>query len=284
MVDNSEHAEAVTKSKRGVVTALLMLLLVVAGFAFAYAFLGGDDLVADLLGGDTAEPVVTVMPPKPKPNSTDTSTGAGSETPGTSIGTTGTTTPSTTTPGTTGSGGATTPAAKPPTGDQAARMYWEQVASQEQILKLVNGEVSSVAIGTVVKSGSTATVPLTVSYKAGGSLSGTMVLRNYSNVWYFSSIARSGNSLAVRTSKPGDAGIVSTIVARQAANQYVPLGIINGGYKTITIKSASMGSGTATIGITLSGGTSATSAGTITCVSKTINGEKTWFISSFAKK
>lgn len=283
MVEDTSHAEAVTKSKRGVVTALLMLLLVVAGFAFAYAFLGGDDLVADLLGGDTAEPVVTVMPPKTTPGSTDTSTGAGSETPGTSTGTTGTTTPGTTS-GTSGSGGTTTPAAKPPTGDQAARMYWEQVASQEQILKLVKGEVSSVAIGTVVKSGSTATVPLTVSYKAGGSLSGTMVLRNYSNVWYFSSIARSGNSLAVRTSKPGDAGIVSTIVTGQAANQYVPLGIINGGYKTITIKSASMGSGTATIGITLSGGSSATSAGTITCVSKTINGEKTWFISSFAKK
>lgn len=283
MVEDTTHVEAVTKSKRGVVTALLMLLLVVGVFGIAYAFLGGDDLVADLLGGDTAEPVVTVMPPKPKPNSTETSTGAGSETPGTSTETTGTATPGTT-PGTTGSGGTTTPATKPPTGDQTARMYWEQVASQEQILKLVKGEVSSVAIGTVTKSGSTATVPLTVSYKAGGSLSGTMVLRDYSGVWYFSSIARSGNSLSVKTSKPGDTGIVSTIVSRQAANQYVPLGIINGGYKTLTIKSASMGSGTATIGITLSGGTSATTAGTITCVSKVINGEKTWFISSFAKK
>ncbi len=291
MVDTSTHTDTVAKSQRGVYTALALLVVVVAALAVAYLFLGGDELVADLLGGGTPKQATVVVPPKPATGSTDTSDTAATDdaaTAGTSDDATDTAT-GTTTGGTTGTttdntSNGTGTAAKPPTADQAARMYWEQVASQEQITKLVNGEISAVNIGTVTRSGSTANVRITVSYKAGGTLSGTMVLRNYSGTWYFSSIARDGNSLATKTSKPGDAGVVATIVSQQAANQAIPLGIINGGYKTITIVNSSKGSGTATIGITLSGGTSAKTAGTITCVSKVINGEKMWFISSFAKK
>ena len=283
MVDSSTHSESVTKSQRGVVTGLVLLAVVVAALAGAYFLLGGDEL----LGGGTPSQETAVIPPKPATPGTDgidaPSTPGTPGTPGTPA--TGGTGGTPGTPGTPNNdSGDTGTVAKPPTADQAARMYWEQVASQEQITKLVNGEISAVSIGTVTKSGSTANVRITVTYKAGGSVSGTMVLRNYSGTWYFSSIARDGNSLASRTSKPGDAGIVATIVSQQATNQAIPLGIINGGYKTITVASSSKGSGTATIGITLSGGTSAKTAGTITCVSKTINGEKMWFISSFAKK
>ncbi len=279
------HNEVVSKSKRGLLTALALLTLVAAALAVTYFFLGGDQLVADFLGGSSTN-TATVVPSKPATPSTDSTESADSGTGTTSDDATDTADTADTagTSDTSDGSGDTGTAANPPTADQAARMYWEQVASQEQIGKLVNGEISAVTIGTVTKSGSTANVRITVAYKAGGTLSGTMVLRDYSGVWYFSSIARDGNSLSTRTSKPGDAGIVSTIVSQQAANQSIPLGIINGGYKTITIAKTSMGSGTATLGITLSGGTSAKTAGTITCVSKVINGEKMWFISSFAKK
>jgi len=282
MVDSSAHSEAIA-SKRGVFTALALLVVVVAALAVAYLYLGGDALVADLLGGGTPKEQTAVIPPKPAAQSTDATDAPSADDTSASDDATDTTTPGTTTT-TDDDSTDTGTAATPPTTDQAARMYWEQVASQEQIGRLVNGEVSAVNIGTVTKSGSTASVRITVTYKAGGSLSGTMVLRNYSGVWYFSSIARDGSSLAANTSRPGDPGIVATIVSQQAANQSIPLGIINGGYKTITVASTNKGSGTATIGITLSGGTSAKTAGTITCVSKTINGEKLWFVSSFAKK
>ncbi|PKQ38554.1 MAG: hypothetical protein CVT59_00200 [Actinobacteria bacterium HGW-Actinobacteria-1] len=282
--DGVRHDETVKSSRRGVVTAVLLLVLVFGLLAIAYAFMGGDELVADLLGGAKNEPVV-VTPTKPSTPSTETTDTATTdntstaEVPGESTEPTPTATD--TSGGTTG--GTTTPAVKPPTADQAARMYWEQVASQEQIVKLVNGEVVSVSFGTVSKSGTTANVPITVSYKAGGSLSGTMVLRNYSGVWYFSSIARSGGSLAVETGKAADLGIVSTIVSNQAANQAIVVGIVNGTYKKCTVNSVSGGSGTATVNITVGGGTAPSAAGSIVCVSKTISGTKTWFITSFTK-
>ncbi|TDB39804.1 MAG: hypothetical protein D9V44_02330 [Actinobacteria bacterium] len=282
--DGARHDEAVKSGKRGVITALMLLVLVVGLLAVAYAFMGGDELVADLLGGGKDEPVVVTptKPTKPSTDTTDTATtddtstaevpGGSSESTSNEIDTSGGTT-----------GGTTTPAVTPPTADQSARMYWEQVASQEQITKLVNGEVASVSFGAVSKSGTTANVPITVSYKAGGSLSGTMVLRNYSGVWYFSSIARNGNSLSVTTGKAADLGIVSTIVSNQAANQAIVVGIVNGTYKKCTVNSVSGGSGTATVNITVGGGTAPATAGSIVAVSKTISGTKTWFITSFAK-
>lgn len=271
--------DAVKSGKRGVLTALLLVLLVFGLLAIAYAFMGGDQLVADLFGGadDAAAPVVvTPTPDTPSAETTGTTSVDGTataEVPGSSE--------STSTDGT--SGGSTTPAVNPPTGDQASRMYWEQVASQEQITKLVNGDIASISFGTVSKSGSTANVPITVAYEAGGSLSGTMVLRDYSGVWYFSSIARSGNSLAVTTGKAADLGIVSTIVNNQAANQSIVAGIVNGTYKKCTVSGVSGGSGTATVRMTVGGGTAPSAAGSIVAVSTTISGTKHWFITSFTK-
>ena len=73
------------------------------------------------------------------------------------------------------------------------------------------------------------------------------------------------------------------IVSAQASNQDIPVGIVNGGYKTVTVNGVSGGSGTASIAISLSGGTAPRAAGTITCVSKDIGGVKHWFITSFAR-
>jgi hypothetical protein len=162
-------------------------------------------------------------------------------------------------------------------------MYWEQVASQEQIGKLVRGQVRSVAFGSVVLSGETAVVPLSVAYVDGSSMSGRMVLRRYGTAWYFSSIARSGNALTVTTGKSADIGVVSTIVNQQASNQDLVSGIVVGKYKTCTVNGVSSGSGTATVRITLSGGQEEAVAGRITCISKVLDGTKMWFVTSFAR-
>lgn len=275
--------EAVQSGKRGVLTALLLVVLVFGLLAIGYLFMGGDQLVGNLFGGadDAAPVVVTPTPGTPSAETTDTTSVDGTataEVPGSSESTSNDIDTSTGT-----SGGSTTPAVNPPTGDQASRMYWEQVASQEQITKLVNGDVASISFGTVSNAGSTANVPITVAYKAGGSLSGTMVLRNYSGTWYFSSIARSGNSLAVTTGKAADLGIVSTIVNNQAANQSIVAGIVNGTYKKCTVSGVSGGSGTATVRMTVGGGTAPSAAGSIVAVSTTISGTKHWFITSFTK-
>lgn len=284
----SVAADEVKAGKSKVVAALLLVLVVFGTLAAAYAFLGGADLVANLLGGPSAEPVANPTPAKPAPSQSSTATASGDSTE--SAETTApasadsTTSASSGTASTSGGTAATTtkPVATAPTGDQAARMYWEQDASQEQIGKLVRGEISKITVGSVSKSGSTANVGITVKYASGGSLSGTMVLRNYGGTWYFSSIARSGNSLSVKSGQ-ADTGIVATIVKQQAANQDIVKGIVDGSYKTITVNSVSGGSGTQTVNITVGGGTGAPAAGSIVCVSKTISGTKHWFVTSFTK-
>jgi cytoskeletal protein RodZ len=276
--------DAVSSSKRGVLVALSLVAVVAALLGAGYFFFGGADLVADLTGDKTVAETPSTPAPEAAPTTTDA--GASESTSTASTEATEATEPAEDTEaapsGFTNTDTNSNTAATPPTGDQAARMYWEQVASQEQIGKLVAGEISSVSFGTVTKSGNTANVRLTVTGKS-GSVSGTMVLRNYSGVWYFSSIARDGSSLAVTTGKAADLGIVSTLIANQASNQSIVNGIISGGYKTCTVNGVSSGSGTATIKMTVGGGSSPSTAGSIVCVSKTIGGTKNWFITSFTK-
>ncbi|MDZ4180171.1 MAG: hypothetical protein U1E29_13215 [Coriobacteriia bacterium] len=284
MMDSTPGTDEVTRSRKSLYTALAVLVLVGA-LAGVFVAVGGIDIVADLIAGDPdSGDIIAPVPPAEPGESTAGEPGESTEPTGsaepteTAGGTTGGTSATSGTPGTS----ATTPVAKPPTGDQQARMYAEQAASQEQIGKLVRGEISSFNLGAVTRSGSTASVRVTANYASGGSMSGTMVLRDYSGIWYFSSITRDGNSGST-PSAPGDSGVISAIVTAQAANQEIPAGIISGGYKTLTVSGVSSGSGTASVRISLSGGTSPRTAGTITCVSKDIGGVKYWFITSFTK-
>ncbi len=291
MADIEAKNDEVATSRKGIIRALAALGIV-AVLGGGFLAIGGVDGVVRLVSGESdsaTEDVAPVTPATPA----ETEPSAEAEEPAEEATTTpeaeeATATPEAeetgvaTTSGTTAVTPSPTPVAAAPTDDQQNRMYWEQVASQEQIGKLVRGEISSFTLGTVNRSGSTASVPVTVNYKAGGSISGTMVLRDYSGVWYFSSITRSGQT-ATTPSGSGDTSVIAAIVSQQATNQDIPTGIISGAYKTVTVNSVSQGSGTATLKITLSGGTAAPMPGTITCVSKTIGGVKHWFITSFAK-
>lgn len=279
-------ADETRSSGKRVIAALIVVVVVLAAFGAAYALLGGADLVADLLGGGSQQPAAQKpsTPAKPSTPSEQPSTqpAESSEPTASTEPTESAETPTSSSTSGSTSGGASSPAVTLPTSDQAARMYWEQVASQEQIGKLVRGDVKSIAFGSVAISGDTATVPLTVTYTSGSSLSGRMVLRKYGTAWYFSSIARSGNPLTVTTGKSADLGVVSTIVNQQASNQDLVKGIVDGSYKSCTVNGVSSGSGTATVRITLSG-SDAPVAGRVTCISKVIDGTKMWFITSFAK-
>lgn len=263
----------VQKSKRQANMALVGLLIAVVALGAAFVVFDGATFVADLLSGD--EVAETTVPDKPSIPSADTVTP--SEEPTESDEPTDTAEE----PADTSTSNVTQPTVVPPTGDQLSRMFWEQVGSQEQIGKLVRGEISSFSLGGVTNNGTTASIGVSAIYKAGGSLGGTMVLRNYSGVWYFSSIS-SGGGTTVK-SIPADTGITATIVNQTPSNQDIPLAIIDGGYTTCSVTSVSGGSGTATVNITLSGGTSARASGQIVCVSKTIGGTKYWFITSFRR-
>lgn len=284
MTETTPGADEVAKRRKSLYSALAALVLV-AALAGVFVAVGGIDMVADLLAGDAdSNEIVAPVPPSEPAEPGDEPAGE----PGASTEPTASVEPTSTeaaaaatTPGTS-SGTASTPVAKPPTTDQQQRMYAEQAASQEQIGKLVRGEITSFNLGTVTKSGSTASVRVTANYSSGGPMSGTMVLRDYNGVWYFSSITRDGNSGST-PSVTGDSGVISAIITAQASNQDIPRAIVDGGFKTLTINGVSSGSGTASVRVTLSGGTAPRTAGTITCVSKDIGGVKHWFITSFAK-
>lgn len=292
---------AVNGSKRKVSGALVALLVAIVALGAAFFAFGGPTMVANLISGTSASKTASTIPAKPATGSaaatgtasgsTAASASASSESSATtasgstassggSATTKSTTTATTKTSATPSTGTGVTP----PTGDQASRMFWEQVASQQQIGELVAGRIGSVSINAISKTASVATLGVTVRYTNGSSLSGTMVLRSYGGTWYFSSIQRSGGSGQLVHSIPADTAVVRTIVEETASNQYIPLGLINGGYKTCTISHVTSGSGTATLGVTLSGGSAARSAGQIVCISKNIAGAKYWFITSFQKR
>ncbi|MHB8805664.1 MAG: hypothetical protein ACYC7C_10600 [Coriobacteriia bacterium] len=264
MPDIDTNGDEVARSRKSMIRALAALSIVVV-LGAAFLAIGGADGVVRLISGDTDAVTDDVAPITPAaPAEPEAEAEAPAEEPEAEETT-------------------SQPAvATPPTTDQQNRMYWEQVASQEQIGKLVRGEISSFSLGAASRSGSTASIPVTVRYKAGGSISGTMVLRDYSGTWYFSSITRSGHTASTPTGS-GDTSVIAAMITQQAANQAIPTGIISGGYTTVTVNSTSQGSGTATLGITLSGGSATPTSGTITAVSKTIGGVKHWFITSFAK-
>ncbi len=174
-----------------------------------------------------------------------------------------------------------------PVSTAQAAMYREQLQSQVQILKLVNGEISSVAIGTATSTSTRSSIPLTVSYKSGSSLSGTMVLSSSDGLWYFSSITAGGGSATPAKPRTVDSGVVSTIIQQQAlssSQQLMRDGLVNGGFKTARVDGVVQGSGTATVNVTLLGGTLDRKAARFVLISKIDGGNKYWFLTRFELK
>ena len=286
MAEQKPAKDDVAKSKTRMIGALVALVLVAAA-AGAFALTGGIDMVADLIAGtsDTEEPAeqpAEQPSEEPAEEPADEPAEEPSEEPTETAGEAeaddddGVVLPSSS------GDAAAPPAATAPTLDQQNRMYAEQVASQEQIGNLGAGKTASFSLGGVSKSGSTASVRVTADYKSGPDVSGTMVLRDYGGTWYFSSITRDGHT-AVTPSVAGDSGVLSAIMTAQQNNQDIPKAIVSGGHTTLSVDGVSAGSGTASIKISLTGGTAPRTAGTITCISKDIGGVKHWFITSFSR-
>lgn len=165
-------------------------------------------------------------------------------------------------------------------------MYREQLQSQATIGDLVNNELSSLRLGTPNVLASSATVPVTATYRSGSSVSGTMTLRKYNGLWYFYSLTGSGGGSAAR---PGaiDSSVVSVITRQQATaanQQMITKGILGGGFKTATITGVSKGSGTATVNFNMTGGSARPQKGQFVCISKRDGASTYWFVARFTSK
>jgi hypothetical protein len=266
---NGAHAK---KAGSKSVNAALVLVLAIAAFAAAFWYVGGVDYVAGLFGGGPKVPgPATPSKPVPgKPATPATPVPEPAVEPTSSVGQVDA--------GGVQAGGGTSGYALDPAAKR--RMFYEQVASRETITELVEGKFASFALGTPSGTGASRSIPVTATYKAGGSFSGTLLLKRYGGAWYFAAIARSGNSLSVTPSSPGvDMAVVNTIVAQQTTNQGLISGIVAGDYDTLAPGTPYGGAGTKTIPIDLTGSPSRT--GRIVCVRKVVGPKTYWFITSF---
>lgn len=272
-------------SRKGVVIGLGLVLLSFAALAATVTWVGGVNEVARILGiGEqpVAEaPIVPAPQPEPVPPSGEATPSPSAEA---------------TPPASTGPTAA--PSAPPvdrtadsaalfPISTAQAAMYREQLQSQSQINRLVNGEIASFSIGSSAISQARATVPITVRYRAGGSLSGSMTLGRTDGLWYFLSIFAAGGNESTPRPRTIDSGVVRTISQQQSttANQdLINRGLLQGGFKTARVDGVSRGSGTATVHVTLLGGSLDRKPARFILVSKDDSGRKYWFISRFELK
>jgi hypothetical protein len=254
MSDDFQPIDEVAKRRKGLVAAVLAILLVVAAIVAAMYLLGFGPFAAD-----SAEPAAQTTTPVTQQATADeaeeeTSTAEASE----------------------------SDVALPPADAQEA-MYWEQVSSAPNINDLVDNKFASFELSQVTKSSNLANIRVKAIYRDGSTMSGWIVLKQYEGAWYFASIMAdgSGTPVAPDLGDP-DADIMKAMVEQQAANQDVYAAILDGKYNTIVIDKVVVGSGVRTIEITLSGNAIAGDAAKVTTISKDGGTGAQWFITAFS--
>jgi len=254
MADEVQVTEEVAKSRKGLFAAL-------GGIVAVAAVGAGVTYVMGIGPFERSDNELVTPPPATAPTETEAEEPA-EETPVTPV------------------AAAATPEL-PPT-DAQELMFFEQVASAEQISDLVGNKWADFEVSNVAVTGDVATMDVKGLYREGGILSGSIIMRKYNDAWYFSMITRDGNPESTAKSGTADMDVAKAMCELQSANQELPKALVEGGYNTITIDKVTQGSGTATLEVTLTG-TAGEAKGKITAISKTFNGATHWFITGFSK-
>lgn len=233
--------------------AVLFAVLAVLLFAAAFYLLDGMQLVQDLLG-KAEQPDVVV------------------ETPGVVV---------------TSNEGLVLPKGMPQ--EFALRLWQEQIDSQANTRRLVDGEVESILITRVTQTGDDAVLDITAAFADGPSVQGTLEMQRYSGQWYFARLSglRSDSAPATETPLPSiedvDIELLSTIVEQQSRSAAVLEEYATGVVKEIVIDRIIDGPGTVTIKIEMNE-THEEGYGELILIEKSINGEPHWFVARFTKE
>ena len=169
------------------------------------------------------------------------------------------------------------------------RMFAEQMQSRAALSDVINGRLRTFSLGQPESGASSASVPLTATYTGGSTITGTLTLAKFADTWYFFSLDRTKNAQSAQAASPAsfDSGVVSTITNQQAqkgTQDLIAKGILDGGFKTVTIDSVQMGDRTATMDVSLTGGVQPDSHGRLVCISKIDGATTYWFVASFEKR
>lgn len=244
-------AQTATKNVSPVLVWALVLVIAAGAFVGAYFWAGGLDGVKGMLGLSSA----------------------------------GTTSPKSTASATTS---ATPSAVASLPADAQAKMYSEQLESQQYILALANGEMTSMSLGAPSVKGDTAEIPVTVTSADGATVKGGLTLRQYNGTWYFQSIHSLGKADAVQSSPAAfDATVVKVITDQQgqaATQELIKNGLLGGGYKKLAVDGVVNGSGTKTVNVSMTGGSEAPESGRFVLIEKNDGATTYWFIARFEKQ
>ena len=176
----------------------------------------------------------------------------------------------------------------PPEAQQ--RMFAEQIDSHEPLAALVDGRIVSFRTGVARKQDTSATVPLTATFKDGSTINGNVTVKQYNGTWYFFSLVRAGGQSpnpSAATPVGFDSNVVATITKQQAeagTQEMLTKGLVDGGYRTVKVERVTMGPRTATVDVSMSDGTEPASEGRLVCISKTEGATTYWFVARFEKR
>lgn len=251
MSDGFQPSEEVAKSRKGLMAALLGILLVIAAIVAVMYLVGIGPFAVE-------EPAPVVTKPKPAAQASEeaeeeTVTPVASE--------------------------ATVPL---PPADAQEVMYWEQVASAQTIGELMNNEFSTFELSQVTESSNLANIRVKGTYRDGTQLTGWLVLKKFEGAWYFASITADGHTGATPDLGDPDQVVMKAMVEQQAANQDVYNAIVDGTYNTMTVDKVIVGSGANTLEVTLSGNAKAGDVAKLTAISKEVGTGTQWFITGFS--
>lgn len=188
----------------------------------------------------------------------------------------------------------------------AKRMYVEQLESETNITKLVAGEVSGFTISAVTTVTGGVEVPIRAWFRDKTSGPGRIGLARKGDGWFFVYLAgrrpsptggqadtvAEGNTEGLfnlssddtpLSKRTVDKDVLNTVLDQQVKNQALFAAIVVGTYDRATVDRVRRGMGTATIDMTLTGPKTVAMKGRMLCISKSIDGIDTWFVTSLSK-
>lgn len=241
-------------SRRSVAVAAGFLVLAVVAFAAAFFLFNGVDWVKPLMAIVAPQPAQSPAVKKPAPTRLVLPAGM--------------------------------------TEEAALRLWQEQVDSQAMIEKLVGGEVASLKIDKVDKSGDEALLTVTVKMKDGSSAPGTIGMRQYAGKWYVAFAA--GDRADDSAAKPGpgdtplpslsdvDIKLLSTMLAEQTKSQSVIEEYLAGIVKEVFIEDVKAGPQTATMNVEMDE-THGDGYAKLVAIQSDNQGSPAWFLARFTK-
>lgn len=180
----------------------------------------------------------------------------------------------------------------------ALRLWQEQVDSQAMIEKLVEGEVASLKIDKVKKSGDQASLSVTVKMKDGTSAPGILLFRRFGDEWFVASAtggrasttggqadsvsAGTGGSTQLPELGDVDLDLLSTILSEQLKSQSVIDEYLAGIVKEVFIEDVQGGPQTATMKVEMDE-THGDGYAKLVAIQSASDGSPAWFLARFIK-